>query len=81
MLGLVKALGVVAHEGGGGFGSVGRVEVRKVGGTLTLSVNDVVVGSIDNLPIKTGSVGMILVCGSDQAEVAYDDFVLTELVP
>ena len=62
-------------------GATNHIEVRKVGGTLTLSVNDVVVGSIDNLPIKTGSVGMILVCGSDQAEVAYDDFVLTELVP
>ena len=62
-------------------GATNTFEVRKVGGTLTLSVNDVIVGSIDDLPVRTGSVGMILVCGSEQAEVAYDDFVLTELVP
>lgn len=62
-------------------GATNSIEVRKVGGTLTLAVNDVIVGSIDNLPVQTGSVGMILVCGSEQAEVAYDDFVLTELVP
>jgi hypothetical protein len=62
-------------------GATNSFEVRKVGGTLTLSVNDVIVGSIDDLPVRTGSVGMILVCGSEQAEVAYDDFVLTELVP
>jgi hypothetical protein len=62
-------------------GATNFFEVRKVGGTLTLSVNDVIVGSIDDLPVRTGSVGMILVCGSEQAEVAYDDFVLTELVP
>jgi hypothetical protein len=62
-------------------GATNVIEVRKVGGTLTLAVNDIIVGSIDNLPVQTGSVGMILVCGSEQAEVAYDDFVLTELVP
>ncbi len=58
-----------------------HIDVRKVGTTLTLFVNDEQVGSIDNLPTRSGSVGMILVCGNAQAEVAFDNFVLTELQP
>lgn len=58
--------------------AVNRIAVRKIGTTLTLFVNDQEVGSIDNLPAQSGSVGMILVCGDDPAEVAFDNFVLTE---
>ena len=59
-------------------GAVNHITVRKVGSTLTLFINDQEVGSIDNLPSQTGSVGMILVCGSAPGEVAFDNFVLTE---
>ena len=58
--------------------AINRIGVRKIGATLTLYVNDQEVGSIDNLPSQSGSVGMILVCGNEPAEVVFDNFVLTE---
>lgn len=58
--------------------AVNRITIRKIGSTLTLFVNDQEVGSIDNLPSQSGSVGMILVCGTAPGEVAFDNFVLTE---
>jgi hypothetical protein len=62
-----------------GIGASNKVELILVNGLLTVGINDVDLGSIDVGTSPQGSVGMMLVCGDRDAQVAFDNFVLREL--
>jgi len=62
-----------------GIGASNKVELILVNGLLTVGINDVEIGSIDVGTSPQGSVGMMLVCGDRDAQVAFDNFVLREL--
>lgn len=61
------------------LGATNQIELRVDAAGVNVSVNGQAVGSVDNLRIPVGSVGMLLMSGDRPAEVAFDNFSLIEL--
>jgi hypothetical protein len=64
-----------------GIGDTNTIELILINGLLTIGINDVELGSVDVGTSPQGSVGMMLVCGDSDAQVAFDNFSLRELGP